>query len=141
MGRKDSIKDIITSNFKDKMWDSKELEGKRKLRYYKEVINPTLDNHNYLSMLTSTKNKMDIARIITNSHELWSETWEWSTPKTPWDDRIFQICDTKKVEDEKNFIFDCPVLAHICSHFPIINHTSNLFDFLSKPNYNDLGTI
>jgi len=44
MGSKDNIKDTITSSFKDKMWDAKELEGKRKLRYYKELINPTLDN-------------------------------------------------------------------------------------------------
>lgn len=44
MGRNDNIKDTITCSFKDKMWDAKELEGKRKLRYYKEVINPILDN-------------------------------------------------------------------------------------------------
>ena len=55
MGSKDSVKDTITSNFKDKLWE--ELEGKRKLRYYKEVINPTLGNQNYLSMLTNTKKK------------------------------------------------------------------------------------
>ena len=73
MGSKDSVKDTISSNFKDKLWDDKELEGKRKLRYYKEVINPTLDNHNYLSFLINTKEKMNIARIRTNSHELRSE--------------------------------------------------------------------
>ena len=82
MGSKENIKDTITSNVKDKTWDAKELEGKRKLRYYKEVINPTLDNQNYLSMLTSTKKKMNIAKIRTNSHELHSETGWWSTPKT-----------------------------------------------------------
>ena len=74
MGSKDSIKDTITSNFKSKMWNDKELEGKRKLRYYKEVVNPTLDNQNYLSMLTNTKKKIDIAGIRTNSHEIQSET-------------------------------------------------------------------
>lgn len=70
MGRKDSVKDTSTSKCKDKLWDDKDLEGKRKLRYYKEVINPTLDNQNYLSILTSTKKKMNIARVRTNSHEL-----------------------------------------------------------------------
>ena len=83
MGGKDCIKDTITSNIKDKMWDDKELEGKRKLRYNKEAINPTLDNHNYLSMLTNTKKKMNIARIRNNSHVLQSEIEQWSTPKTP----------------------------------------------------------
>ena len=57
MESKDSIKDTITSSFKDKMWDAKALEGKRKLRHYKEVINRTLDNQNYLSMLTALRRK------------------------------------------------------------------------------------
>jgi hypothetical protein len=43
---KDNIKNIITSKFKEKMWCNKELEGKRKLRYYKEVINPNLEDQN-----------------------------------------------------------------------------------------------
>ena len=39
----DDIKNIITSKFKEKLWCDENLEDKRKLRYYKEVINPTLD--------------------------------------------------------------------------------------------------
>ena len=141
MGSKDSIKDILTSSFKDKMWDAKELEDKRKLRYYKEVINPTLDNQNYLSILTSTKKKMSIAKSRTNSRELWSETERWYTPKAPQDNRICQVCDTKKVEDEKHFLLNYLALAHIRSQFLIISHTSNLLDLLSQPNYSDLGTL
>lgn len=86
MGRKDNVKDVISFNFKDKTWDDKEMESKRKLRYYNEVITPTLDNHNYLSVLTNTKKKVNITRIRTNSHELRSETRCWSTPKTPYED-------------------------------------------------------
>jgi len=40
----DNIKNTITSKFKDKLWDDKELEGKMKLRYYKEVIDDSLAN-------------------------------------------------------------------------------------------------
>ena len=36
------IKNIVTSKFKEKMRCEKDLVVKRKLRYYKEVINPTL---------------------------------------------------------------------------------------------------
>ena len=43
-----NIKNIVTSNFKEKMWCEKDLEAKRKLRYYKEVINPSLENQNSL---------------------------------------------------------------------------------------------
>ena len=56
------------------MWFEKDLEAKRKLRYYKEVIKPTLEDENYLSVLTSSKKKINIAKIKTNSHELHSET-------------------------------------------------------------------
>jgi hypothetical protein len=45
---KDNIKNIITSKFKEKLWCDKELEDKRKLRYYKEVINPNLEDQKYL---------------------------------------------------------------------------------------------
>ena len=106
MGSKQNIKDTINPYFSYKMWDVKKMEDKRKLRHYKEVINPTVDNHNYLSMLTSTKIKMNIARIRTKSRELQSETKKSSTPNTPQDDRIFQICNTKKVEDENKFLLD-----------------------------------
>ena len=53
-----NIKNIVTSKFKDKMWCEKDLEAKRKLRYYKEFINPTLADQKYLSILTSSKKKI-----------------------------------------------------------------------------------
>jgi hypothetical protein len=40
----DNIKNIITSKFKEKLWCNKELEDRRHLRYYKEVINPNLED-------------------------------------------------------------------------------------------------
>ena len=123
------------------MCEDKEWEGKRKLRSYKEVINPTLDNYNYLFVLTITKKKINIARIRTNSHELRSEIGRWSIHKTPWNDRVCHICDTKKVYDEKHFILDCPALTHIRSQFSNICHTSNLLDLLSQPNYSELGAL
>ena len=124
MGSKDNIKNTITSKFKDKLWEDQELEGKRKLRYSKEVINLTLDNWNYLCVLSNNKKKMNIAKIRTNSHELRSETGRWSIPKTPWNDRIYQIFDSKEVEDERHFLLDFPTLTHIRSQFPTICHTS-----------------
>ena len=62
MRSNDNIKNAITSKFKDNLLEDQELEGKRKLRYYKEVINPTLDNRNYLSVLSSNKKKINILR-------------------------------------------------------------------------------
>ena len=39
------------------MWCDKELEEKRKLRYYKDVINNNLEDQNYQSVLLSVKKK------------------------------------------------------------------------------------
>ena len=44
-----NIKNIITYKFIEKMWCEKYLDVKRKLRYYKEVINPNLDDKKYLN--------------------------------------------------------------------------------------------
>ena len=63
-----NIKITIPSKFKEKMWDKKVLEAKRKLQYYKEVINPNLEVQNYLFVITSSKKKINIAKIRTNSH-------------------------------------------------------------------------
>jgi hypothetical protein len=59
------------------MWTHNELEEKRKLRYYKDVINPNLEDQNYLSVLPSVKKKLSIAKIRTDSHELHSESGCW----------------------------------------------------------------
>lgn len=64
------------------MWGEKDLEVKRKLRYYKDVINHNLEDQKYLYILTSSKKKTNIAKIRTNYHELRSETGCWTIPKT-----------------------------------------------------------
>lgn len=73
----------------------KELKGTMKLIYYKEFTSPTLDEQNYFFLLLSAKKKMNIAKIRTNSHEIWSDTGHWSIPKTTWGEIIFLLCDTK----------------------------------------------
>ena len=44
-----NIKNMITFKFKEQLWCGKDLEIKRKLRYYKEVINPNLEDQKYIS--------------------------------------------------------------------------------------------
>jgi len=86
------------------MWCNKEFEGKRKLIYYKDVINPNPEAQKHISILTSVKKKINIAKIRTSSHELHHEIGHWSIPKTPWDERVYHLCDIKRVEDEKYFL-------------------------------------
>ena len=94
-----------------------------------------------MSVLSSVKKKIGIAKIRKNSHELHSETRRWSIPKTPWDERVCQLCDTKKVEDEKHFLLDCPAYTHIRSHFQNIDHTTNIPNLFTQQKYGDLGKL
>ena len=50
---------------------------------------------------------LTIAKIRTNSHELHSETWRWSIPKTPWAERVFHMCESMSLEDENHFFLVC----------------------------------
>ena len=84
-----------------------------KLRYYKEVINPNLEDQKYLSVVTSSRNKINIAKIRTNSHELHNETWRWYIPKTPWAERVFHLCGSMSIEDENHLLLECLAYTHI----------------------------
>ena len=86
------------------MWCEKDLEAKRKLTYYKEVINPTLEDQKYLFVLNSSKKKINISKIRMNSHELHSEIGHWTVPKTPWLERIFHLYKNRNIEDENHFL-------------------------------------
>jgi len=112
------IKNIVQAKFKEKLWCNKKLEGKRKLKYYEEVVNPNIEDQKYLSFLTSLKKRMNVSKIRTNYHELDS--------KTPWHDRISPLsyqkgwrwkCDTKRIEDEKHFLLECHVYTQIRCQF------------------------
>ena len=56
----DTVKNIITSKFKGKLWCEENLVVKRKLRYYKEVIIPNLEDQKYLSVVTSSWKKIGL---------------------------------------------------------------------------------
>ena len=105
------------------------------------MVKPNLEYQNYLSFLRSAKKKIIIAKIRTNSHELNSETRPWTIPKTPWDERICHVCDTKRVEDEKHFLLDCPTYSQIRSKVKNNCHNMGLPNLLSHQNYGDLGTL
>jgi hypothetical protein len=110
-------------------------------RYYKDVLNPNLEDQNYLFFFPSVKKKISMAKIRTNSHELHSETGCWSIPKMPWDERVCHLYDIKKVEDEKHLLLDCPTYTHIRSHFQNIFHTTKLHDLLTQEKYGDVGKL
>ena len=54
----DNVKNIITSKFKEKFWCEENLTVKRKVRSYKEVINPNLEDQKYLSVVLAHRRKL-----------------------------------------------------------------------------------
>ena len=76
-----------------------------------------------------------------NSHELHSEVGNWSIPKTPWAERVFHLCESMSVDDEKHFLLVCLAYAHIRSEFHSICYNTNLYNFLTCQNYSDLGKL
>ena len=59
-----NINNAITYTFKEKLWCAKELDDKRKLSYYKEVIKLDLEDQQYISILTRVKNKINIVELM-----------------------------------------------------------------------------
>ena len=50
-----------------------------------------------LFVLTSSKKKINIAKIRTNSHELHSEIGRWTIPRTPWEERIYHLYENVNI--------------------------------------------
>jgi hypothetical protein len=65
------------------------------------VINPNLEDQMYLSILTSTKEIINIVKIRTNFDELHSEIGHCILPKMLWVERLCHLCDAKTIENEK----------------------------------------
>ena len=59
----DNFKNIIIFNFKEIVWYKKDLEAKIKVRYYKEVINPNLEDQSYFLVLTSSNTSKIITKL------------------------------------------------------------------------------
>ena len=104
----------------------KELENKRNLRYCKEVINHTPKDQKYIFGIATIKDKINILKIRTNSHKLQSETRCWTIPKMSWHERIFNLCDNRKVENKKHVLLKCPMYSHIRSQFQNICNNINI---------------
>ena len=132
---------LLLLSLKIKCFVRKNLAVKRKLRYYKEVINPNLEDHKYLSVVTSSQKKINIAKIRMNSHELHSEIGHCSIPKTPWAEMICHLCESMSVEDENHFLLECLAYTHIKSEFHSICYNTNLYNLLTCQNYSELGNL
>ena len=76
-----------------------------------------------------------------NSLELHSETGRWSIPKTPWAERVCHLRESMSVDDENDFLLECPTYTHIRSEFHSICYNTNFYNLLTCQNYNELGKL
>ena len=93
-----------------------DLEVKRKLRHYKEIINPNLESQNDLSILISSKKKINIAMIRTNIYQLHIKSRHSTTPTTTWNERICHLYECMSVDDENHFLSKCHVPKYLLGH-------------------------
>ena len=122
-------------------YGEKHLSVEIKLRYYKEVINHSLEYQKYLSVLTISRKEINIAKFRTNSHELHREKGHWSIPKTPWAERVFHLCESMSVEDENHFLLECLAYTQNRYEFHNICYNTNLYNLLTFQNYSEFGKI
>jgi hypothetical protein len=102
-----NIKSTIITKLKKKMWTDREIDNKKKLNYYNEIINPKLEDQNYLFFVANARKKLNITKIRTSFHVLHSKTQCWRRPKTPCCERICKLHETNKLKDENHFLLEC----------------------------------
>ena len=111
------------------MWRKEDLVVKIKLDYYKEIINPNLEDQNYLSILMTSKRKVNTSNIRTNSHQIHSEIGHWKTPKMCWVERTCHLYESMSVEDENHLLLEFIAYTQIRSQFQNLCFNTDL----SKP--------
>ena len=120
------------------MWEK--LAVKRKLRYYKEVINPNLEDQKYFSVVTISQKKINIAKIRMNSHELHSEQGVGLFLKLH-GRKEFSICVSLWVLRMKITLLECLAYTHIGYEFHSICYNTNLYNLLTCKSYSELGKL
>ena len=90
-------------------------EVEKKLSLYSKV-KEDFQVGNYLEM-PSFKNRQIISKFLCSSHKLRIETGRHSN--IPREQRVCQLCETNKVEDEHHFILECQAYNEIRKDTPI----------------------
>ena len=135
------MQNIITSKFKEKVWCEKNLGVKRKLRYYKKLINSNLGDEKYLSVVTSSRKKINITKVKTNSHKLHNKTGHLFMTKTLWEERVCHLCDSMSIGDDKYFLLECRAYTDIRYEFHSMCYNTNISNLVTCQNYNELRKL
>ena len=69
--------------------------------------------------MPSFRNRQIISKFLCSNHKLRIETGRHSKPKIPREQRICQLCEVNKVEDEHHFILECQAYEEIRKDSPI----------------------
>ena len=116
---KKKIKSDFTAHWKARIGNP---EVEKKLNLYSKV-KKDLSIDKYLEM-PSFKNRQMISKFLCSNHRLRIETGRHIG--TPREERLCQLCDMNKVENETHFILECPTYDPIRRESPIQfeNYTS-----------------
>ena len=96
-------------------WKTK-VETSKKLYFFKQ-FKQNLSPEPFLGSLNNFNIKRDYMKFRTSSHCLMVETGRCSRPKIKRENRIFTLCNTKEVEDERHLIFHCNAYSELRKAF------------------------
>ena len=91
------LKNFVLEKLCKGIW-GKELGRKKK--YYVQEFNPTCDlqQKEYIGASIPWREKVLIAQLRTNSHQLRCETRGWKRPKEAWEERVCTFCTSGVAE-------------------------------------------
>ena len=108
-------------------------EVEKKLALYSKVKQGFLVQK-YLEM-PSFRNRQIMSKILCSNHKLRIETGRHIA--TPREERLCQLCEMNKIEDENHFIRECPTFDQIRRDSPIpfenYNNTESIFHIEEPP--------
>ena len=121
---KKKIKSDFLAHWKARIGDQ---NIEKKLGLYSKV-KQGFSTDKYLEM-PSFKNRQIISKFLCSNHRLRVETGRHN--KIPREERLCELCDMSKVEDESHFILECPIYDSIRAESPISfedhTHAETLF--------------
>jgi hypothetical protein len=66
---------------------------------------------------------------------------EMTRPKILWVERVCNVCDSNKVEDEKHILLECTTYMDIRSHFQKNCNTTHIYNMLNHVNQCDIDDV
>ena len=101
-----TLKNKYTDFWNKKVESSTKLDFYRKFKYEHKA-------EDYFDILPTINRKRDYTKFRTSNHKLAIETLRYKRPIVPREQRLYEFCNHKEIEDEHHMIFSCKIYADL----------------------------